>query len=60
MFFNVAKMKSLAAEGPKHRKEKMFLNTPQAKYTVNYRDFSRGECPRGSSGVGRRHGAQRL
>ena len=33
-------MKSLAAEGPKHRKKRCFL-TPQAKYTVNCRDFNR-------------------
>ena len=30
---------SLPPRGPKHRKKTKFL-TPQAKYTVNYRDFS--------------------
>ena len=33
---------------------KRCFRTPQAKYTVNYRDFSRG--PRGRSEVGRRQG----
>jgi len=50
MFFNIAKMKFLAAEGLEAPQKTMFFLTPQAKYTVNYRWFGR-------PGVGGRAGS---
>ena len=38
-FLTSARWNSLLPKGPKHRKKQCLL-TPQAKYTVNYRDFS--------------------
>ena len=53
-FLTSPRWNPLLPKGPKHRKKWCFW-TPQAKYTVNYRDFSRGEHR-----VGRRQGWQPL